>query len=327
MNVYAHTADLTHNVHDALVRWARRLLKEADLETVEVYGQFPPEGTTASHLVLFPYWVGPLPKMVEQGRQVSLMNPTKHGDGKVSFVPLGWWELGETLSHVASDWFPNVRPMVGNKDHPIPMPKLTDLPKPMQKWYKAAAKDAGEGEYWIAKWNGVDHAPPPALGWRPGLHLVVRYIAVASDPGRGTSQYSSTGAPLALPALAVLATSVHIERRVKLMAKPPPIPELLDSFIEATIKSVEGPNKEKLEQLANLLRTPEEIGIAISPVDDLSNQEFALLMQALQRPLQACLNFQVRMVLGSTPVFEPGVVTRTRAPQPKQGFFLDDGSG
>jgi len=326
MNHYQHTADLTHTVHDALVRWGRRLLKMADLETVEVYGQFPPEGTTASHMVLFPYWVGPLPKMVEQGRQMSLMNPVKHGDGKVNFVPIGWWQLGEVLSRISAEWYPNVRPMVGDKNHPVPMPKLADLPKPMQKWYRDTDKATGDNEYWIAKWNKVDHAPPPALAWKPGIHLVVRYIAVASDPGRGTSQYSSTGAPLALPALAVLATSVHLERRVKLTAKPPPLPEHLDTFLTAMSKSIKGPDKEKLDDLTKLLKTPEEVGIAISPVDDLSNQEFALLMQALQRPLQACLNFQVRMVLGSEPVFEPGVVTRTRPPKP-QGFFMDDGSG
>jgi len=326
MKTYAHVAGLTRTVHDALVSWARDLFKQADLETVEVYGQFPPEGTTSSHLVLFPYWVGPTPKLVEQGRPISLFSTQTYGDGKVSFIPSGWRKLGSELGRLSREWFPHTQPMVGSARRDFPMPLLTKLPKPMQKWYQAREKE-DDDQPWISHWNGKEHAPPPALGWAPGIHLIIRYIAVASDPGRGTSQYSSTGAPLALPALSVIATGVHLERRVMMTVDPPPIPKHLVSFVEAVIDSTKGEDKKRITSLLKLLETPEKIGIAISPLDDLTNQEFALLMQALQRPLQAALNFQMRIVLGAHPTFEPGTVTRARAPKPMDGFQVDDGSG
>ena len=326
MNRYAHAAELTRTVHDALVGWARDLLKQADLETVEVYGQFPPEGTTASHMVLFPYWVGPLPKMVEQGREVSLMNPPEQlGDGKISFIPTGYQQLGRSLANFTRSQFPDMMPMVGSQQRKgSPFPLFKDMPKSLQKWYK---DHDGEEVSWISEWDGKSHALPPALQWAPGIHVVVRYIAIASDPGRGTSQYSSTGAPLALPALSVLAMAVHLERRLMLTVKPPPLPDDLTTYVEAVIAARKGKEKKELKELLSLLETPEEIGIAITPVDDLSNQEFALLMQALQRPLQAALNFQMRVVLGARAEFEPGMVTRTRPPKPTGGFFQDDGSG
>ncbi len=327
MKTYAHVAGLTRTVHDALVSWARDLLKQADLETVEVYGQFPPEGTTSSHLVLFPYWVGPTPKLVEQGRSISLFNTQTWGDGQVSFIPVGWRKLGTEVGRLTRDWFPHAQPMVGaSSRREFPMPLLTKLPKPMQKWYTKRQKEDPDAA-WIAEWEGKKHVPPPALGWSPGIHLVIRYIAVASDPGRGTSQYSSTGAPLALPALSVIATGVHLERRVMMTVEPPPIPKHLVSYVEAIIDSTKGDEKKRITSLLEMLEAPEEIGIAIAPLDDLTNQEFALLMQALQRPLQAALNFQMRIVLGARPTFEPGSVTRARPPKPMDGFHVDDGSG
>ena len=330
MTPYAHVSELTRTVHDALIGWARVLLQKAELETVEVYGQFPPEGTVSSHMVLFPYWVGPQPKLVEQGSPISLFRPPKVGDGKVSFVPVGWRRLGEVLNDEVETWFSMPGPLTGVKFKHFPHPTLEKLPKAEVAWYRAQEKARDEKEEmrpWVIERDGKKYAPPPALMWKPGIQMVIRYIAVASDPGRGTSQYSSTGAPLSLPALSVLATGVHIERRVKMQVNPPPMPEDLKRFIKAVLASTKGDAKKRLQEVSDLLQTPEEIGIAISPVDDLTNQEFALLMQALQRPLQAALNFQMRVVLGARPVFEPGMVTRARPPRPTPDFHVDDGSG
>ncbi len=332
MNPYAHVSDITRTVHDGLIGWGRRMLQEADLETVEVYGQFPPEGTVSSHLVLFPYWVGPTPKMVEQGTPVSLLRQVKYGDGRINFIPEGWRRLGKVLARFIDGYFTSPGPQTMVRVRDYPHPRLDKLPKPLGAWFKAMEKERKEndpdGRPWVLKHEGKLYTPPPALMWRPGIHLVVRYIAVASDPGRGTSEYSSTAAPLALPALSVLATGVHQERRLKVTVTPPPMPESMKSFIDAMSKVVKGDEKKTLMDLATMLQEPEEIGIAIAPVDDLNNQEFALLMQALQRPLQAALNFQLRVVLGAHPRFEPGTVVRAHAPQQnRSGFHADDGSG
>lgn len=331
MNPYAHVSDITRTVHDSLVNWGRTKLGEAELETVEVYGQFPPEGMVSSYLVLFPYWVGPTPKMVEQGSPVSLLRQVKYGDGKINFIPVGWRRLGRRLQRVVDTLWTMPGPLHGVRVRDYPNPEVDKLPKPLAKWYtareKARKKDDPEGQPWVVEREGKKYAPPPSLMWKPGIHLVIRYIAVASDPGRGTSDYSSTAAPLALPALSVLATGVHLERRLKVKVSPPPLSKDFKSFLEAIVASTEGDEKEKLVELQKMLQEPEEIGIAIAPVDDLNNQEFALLMQALQRPLQAALNFQLRVVLGAYPMFEPGTVTRMRSPRPAPDFKRDDGTG
>ncbi len=331
MHPYAHVADITRTVHDGLVGWGRRLLTSAELETVEVYGQFPPEGTVSSHLVLFPYWVGAAPKMVEQGTPVSLLRQITYGDGKINFIPVGWRRLGKQLEQAVDGLWTFPGPLSGARVMDYPNPLVSKLPKALAKWYTAREKERKaedpDGIPWVVEREGKKYAPPPALMWKPGIHLVIRYIAVASDPGRGTSDYSSTAAPLALPALSVLATGVHQDRRLMVTVKPPPLPDDLRTFVEAIAAVSEGPRKEKIIELQKLLQEPEEIGIAIAPVDDLNNQEFALLMQALQRPLQAALNFQLRVVLGAKPVFEPGSVTRARPPRPTPDFYRDDGSG
>jgi hypothetical protein len=331
MNPYAHVADMTRTVHDGLIGWGRRMLQEADLETVEVYGQFPPEGTVSSHMVLFPYWVGPTPKMVEQGSPVSLLRQIKYGDGKINFIPEGWRELGTTLGRFVDSYFTVPGPLTTVRIRDYPHPRLDKLPKPLAGWFldmeKERKKKDPDGRPWVLEHDGKQYAPPPALMWKPGIHLVIRYIAVASDPGRGTSDYSSTAAPLALPALSVLATGVHKERRLKVTVNPPPMPPSLESFIAAMLKVAKGDEKKQLQDLDARLCAPEEIGIAIAPVDDLNNQEFALLMQALQRPLQAALNFQLRIVLGAHPDFEPGTIVRARSPRQSRGFNADDGSG
>ena len=45
---YQHVKTVVSEVHDGLLAWCRRVLREAGLETIEVYGQFPPEGATSS---------------------------------------------------------------------------------------------------------------------------------------------------------------------------------------------------------------------------------------------------------------------------------------
>ena len=58
MNQFAYISQVMSNVHESVEGWARDLLRTAGLETTEVYGQFPPEGSVASHVVLFPYRMG-----------------------------------------------------------------------------------------------------------------------------------------------------------------------------------------------------------------------------------------------------------------------------
>ena len=58
MNQFQYISEVMSNVHESVEDWARDLLRTAGLETIEIYGQFPPEGSVASHIVLFPYRMG-----------------------------------------------------------------------------------------------------------------------------------------------------------------------------------------------------------------------------------------------------------------------------
>ncbi|MFH1467670.1 MAG: hypothetical protein ABIO70_25010 [Pseudomonadota bacterium] len=310
MTPYRHIAEVTRSVHDALVSWARDALRQADLETVEVYGQFPPEGTVARHVVLFPYWVGPAPKLVETGRPVSLISPSRsQAEGQSPFIPAVWREFAQALQPLLERWFsalisgPHPRA-------PVP-PRLDDLPAPLAAWYRAQA-EAKDGGVWLGEVDGEVVARPPALGWTPGVVITVRYLAVASDPGRGTSEQTSVHAPLSLPALTVLAAGLHANPQLRAPVKAPPLPGALRAFIDAAIASLQGQEQERFEALCTPLWSDERMPFELSPIHDLSNQEFALLMQALQRPLQAALNFQTKLVLGARVEFEPSVAVRAR---------------
>ncbi|MFT4976800.1 MAG: hypothetical protein ACI8S6_002705, partial [Myxococcota bacterium] len=48
MNALEHLSAVTSLVHEGLESWARTLLRDAGIETTEVYGTFPPEGTISS---------------------------------------------------------------------------------------------------------------------------------------------------------------------------------------------------------------------------------------------------------------------------------------
>lgn len=313
MNPYAYISRYSEAIHDALIGWVRTLMQEAGLETMEVYGQFPPEGTVSAHLTLFPYFVGPVPKLVETGKMTSLLHIHQIGDGKVDFVPDAWRELGLLMVQVLDRWFPNQRPQVGAKPRGYVHPTLEQLPDPIAEWYRGQEPEGIEQIPWLVERDGQQFAPPPSLSWSPGLVMEIRYVAVASDPGRGTSQYTSEKAPLTVPALSVLATGIHMEKEFRLVQETQLIPPQLDSFVEAVSASLEGEEVERIQRLLRTLREPEEISVPVSPVHDLNNQEFALLMQALQRPLQAALHLQVEVVLGAHPVFVPAAFTRTVA--------------
>ncbi len=309
MNDYKYAAQVTTNVHEELIRWASRLLHDAGLEVIDVWGRFPPEGTVRSHLVLFPYRVGPEPVMIDNAQGASLMghidNARRRG------VPSSWDRIGNLISAGVQRLYPDAGNMNDRKwASSSPYPCIDDLPDPMRDWYKIA--DAAEPKAgWVIRVDEHERGRPPSILWRPGITITAHYIAVTGDPGRGTTERTSDTAPLSLATLSVLATAIQMERGIKVKMPPIPMPDILRSYIPALADSLEelGGNREELaaeirEHYERLIN-PEVIDIGVMPLHDLSNQEFALLTQALQRPLQAVLNMRVRFKFGAGPMFEP----------------------
>lgn len=330
MNIYKHVATVTSEVHDSLVRWARRVLIEADLEEVEVYGQFPPKGTVRSHVVLFPYRVGPEPKMMENAPGISLLTGSERMEERALFVPTPWLDLGNHMGAALERLFPFVQTAARDRGRTLrrgsPYPFVDELPGPLRKWYSAAKPTAGQP--WTTTMMDRQVAIAPSLWWKPGIQVTIGYVAIAGEVGRGTqaTERTSASAPLALSALSVLATSVQIERELFTRLPPLPYPPELETFGQSLVKALEERKADgdlelagKLRRAVNHISEHGETPYAIIPVHDLSNQEFALLMQAMQRPLQAALNLRLRLPLASRPVFGPSVAIEVRPTQAPRG--------
>ena len=108
MTIYKHIGAVTSEIHDSMMRWCRRLLIDAGLDTVEVYGQFPPEGSQGSSVTLFLYQVVPDPKMIENSPGASLLGPKDRSNDRVSFVPKTWIEIGRALQAGLREVFPDM---------------------------------------------------------------------------------------------------------------------------------------------------------------------------------------------------------------------------
>ncbi len=313
---YTHVAHVVSEVHDQLVGWSRKILRSAGLETLEVYGQFPPEGTTSSYVVLFPYRLGPAPKVVETSQGMSLLGPKRAIPEKGSGVPWHWAELGRNLAEAMKLTFPVVGASKGYP-RPHPAPEIGMLPKPLQKWYKAQP-EAGINS-WTAPKGKATLARLPSLWWRPAFTMTTHYMAVANDGGRGTSERSSMDAPIALPGLSVIAAGLHLERTFKVRLPPLPVDPALWTMCDAYSKSVKGELGEKIMESAKALQEENLMSVQVVPVHDLTNMDFANLMQALQRPLQPALNLAVRMPLGADVALSPSVSPRFAAGDPMGG--------
>lgn len=316
--VLDHSARLTSLVHDELIRWVGGLLKDGGLESVDVWGRFPPEGTVRSHLVLFPYRVGPEPKTMETSKGASILTTDPFPSDKVGRIPPPWRTLGKLLVEALNLLYPDA----GQLDTPsrpttLPFPRVTDLPKPLQTWY--SSQDPSIPDPFVLVEEGESYARPPALHWRPGISVWAHYLAVAGDAGRGVSDRTSDAPPLSLAALAVLTVGIQLERNIAVQLPPMPYDKHLRTYLDAVGESLDLLATEETIELARKLREAKteldrtaEYSFAVIPVHDLTMHEFALLTQALQRPLQAVLNFRLMFSLGDIPEFSPSSVVSMR---------------
>lgn len=338
-----YVAQFTNAVHVAFIHWSTRVLEQAGIEGVEVLGQFHTGTPSRPYVALFPYRVGPDPKLMETGQGFSLLDapaksrghdvpwPVPTGrtapgvrseveeieaperqrssrmpdspreDPRASVVAPGWMELGRALSAAV--------PLALRLDRRR-LPSPDELPAPLRAWYlDAPAEWRGDGDQ-----PGEVTARYPTLWWRPGVVLTVRYIAVAHDLGRGITGETSAAAPLALPSLSVLATAMQVQRVIRVDHPNVPPPPHLGSYVQAVAASLAAhPLAERLTAAWEALREEVPHEVAIQPVHDLNNHEFATLMQALQQRLQAALNLQIRLTLGTGIGFSPSLAVQVHA--------------
>ncbi len=321
----SHTNKVTQLVHDELISWTGSLLRDAGLEAVDVWGRFPPEGTVRSHLVLFPYRVGPEPKNLENARGGTLMTREAYPSDRVGRIPKPWRELGMRLLDTVGILFPEAGVIDTPSRHNVaPFPRVDELPKPLRDWYMAQEPDHADS--FVLKEDGDLYARPPALHYRPGLSVYAHYIAVAGDAGRGVSDRTSDAPPLSLAALAVLSVGIQKQRNIHVELPPMPFSPELFGYLQATRDALKlsdhedaGPLAELIEDSLQAVNKTSTYDFAVIPIHDLSMHEFALLTQALQRPLQAVLNFRMAFQLGDEPEFKPSVVVSMRQGRQTKG--------
>jgi len=310
MNQFAYISQVMSNVHESVEGWARNLLRSAGLETTEVYGQFPPEGSVASHVVLFPYRMGGADSQIATPyKELSLMGLRAHKGGVPGMPPV-WGMLGELFTECIMEKYPKMTkgPHAG-KPHPAPL--VSRLPKPLADWY-TAQQDTGTGSSWVTDMAGEKFARLPSLTWVPGASIKVNYLAVVGEGARGTADRD---APVAVQSMSVLTAGMQLQRGIEVRIPPPPFDRSILGYATA-VGEVLGDDR-VAEALVQLEDMDEDLYMPITllPGNSLSNSDFTGLMQALQRPLQPTLHLAVSLSVGGTPSFTPGVNAAVRSEQ------------
>lgn len=325
---YSFVKETVEQVHDLLVLWARERLKACGLEDVEVFGRFVGDADTGAHVVIFPYRLGPDPKLMEQSQgqsliQISRIRPDSHSQPYSNFLPGAWRDFGRALTDALGCLYRlagmgTQRGGIKGQSHighPIP---FEHLPKGLRDWAESLSES--DSSEWtstlktVAPNSGVACFVPPAIWWQPGFTLAILYLFLAQDSGRGIRSPTSRQASVALPALATLASAVQRERTLYSTVDRRPLQPQLESYVEALLMSTKGQGDvhEALASTWGALNEGEELEFALEPVHDLNNQEFALLMQALQQKLQPALNLRIRLRLGAGPEIGPSVRVQPR---------------
>ena len=302
MNHLEYVSAVASSVHEEIENWARNLLRDAGIETTEVYGQFPPEGSIASHIVLFPYRIGTGDGQLSQPvRETSLLG--KRASGSQGSVPDLWFRIGQLITKCIDTAYPKMTkgPFRGR---PHPAPSVDLLPEPLKNWYIAQG-DSGKGDSWLTDIKGRQFARLPSLFWKGGLALRYQYLVVVGEGARGTAERR---APIAVRALSVFTAGAQMQRTLDVRIPPIPFAPEIPSYLEAVAASLTEPEDQAVLQKAiKQLSRPITTTITLLPGSNLTNSDFTGMMQALQRPLQPTLNLAIQLRIDGGPRLEPGI--------------------
>jgi len=300
MNILEYINTVSGLVHEGLEAWARDLLRDAGVETTEVYGSFPPEGTIASHIVLFPYRVGSdETTLTAPEQETTLLGPRLGQLSRKSGIPGEWLDIAGAISEMLTERFPRMALSGKNKNRPHPAPLVADLPAPIRDWYTDKEKWTRQGR------EGVE-AVIPSLTWKSPIALRMQYLIVVGEGARGTGE-GATNAPLAIQTLSVLTAGMQLRRRIVIEVPPAPFDREVLPYIKATAETMGEPHLGILQEGIGRLESTVPVSVTIIPAEPLSNSDFTSLVQAMQRPLQPMLHFGVQVALGGRPSFEPGI--------------------
>jgi hypothetical protein len=307
MNTLEHISTVSALVHEGLENWARGLLRDAGIETTEVYGTFPPEGTIASHIVLFPYRVGPAEAQISSATQIeSLLGSRARNLAREGGIPSVWLDVGSAITEMVSEHFPRRGKNARDRTIPHPNPPVSELPDGIRQWYEKQ-KDDGTENAWVTVRDGQANARLPSLAWEPPVTIRMQYLVVVGEGARGTADRSGVTAPIAVQTLSVLAAGLQMRRQLTLQIPPAPFDRDIIPFIKGVASVLGGDVAASLKEGVQSLNRKAIVTVTLLPGSNLTNADFTGLMQAMQRPLQPTLHLGVQMALGGAPIFAPGI--------------------
>jgi len=307
MNTLEHISTVSTIVHEGLENWARTLLRDAGIETTEVYGSFPPEGTIASHIVLFPYRVGPAEAQLSSATRIeSLLGSRAKNLAREGGIPSVWLDIGTAITEMITDHFPRRGKSARDRNVPHPIPPVSALPDGIREWYEKQ-KDDGTENSWVTTKGGKSNARLPSLAWQPPVTIRMQYLVVVGEGARGTADRSGASAPIAVQTLSVLAAGLQMRRQLTVQIPPAPFDRKIIPFVKGVAGVLGGEMADELKAGVQSLSRKAMVTVTLLPGSNLTNADFTGLMQAMQRPLQPTLHLGVQMALGGAPIFAPGI--------------------
>lgn len=283
-STYQHVASVTGAMRNALHEWTRDILEQSGLE-LPVAGSIL-EGDDPA-LVLLAYQV--IMESTPGIPQVPVMPMT--GDGRRDSIPQAWKVMAKGMTEVLLDKFPKRERKAAGIGPLEPCPTLAELPKPLQDWY--AANDAFRVD--------EQHGRLPQISWRQPFSLVVRFAGMV----QGAKHPADL---LQLQALSVLAAGIRQERYFSCPLPPAAHSAQLDALIDAFAASADEPLRSEMQAAAVASRSPGTLAVGVFPHHDLTDQDLALVMQALRLPMQPAVVFGARLSLGGGPELLTGAM-------------------
>lgn len=290
MTAFGHVNEVIGAVNDGLRDWATALMTEGGVGC-GVTGHIPSKGKPT--LALLPYQM-----VLESQHTVPTLQlmPQPTSGATRETIPAAWRTIGQSMTGVLLESFPERakgRPGVGPID---PMPPLASLPPPIAAWYKAHKKD------WVLN-TKEPRARLPSISWRQPFGYTVRYAAIVVDPSGQSTEIDS----VRLRALGVFAAGVRLQRFFTVTMPPLPTTKPLEELIAAFGK-VKGEAAEPIAEALKSALSNKTLAVGVTPHNELSDADLALVCMALKQPMQPAMVFSVRLSLGSGPELGAGAM-------------------
>jgi hypothetical protein len=141
------------------------------------------------------------------------------------------------------------------------------------------------------------------IEWQNAFSLAVRFVSIVPSSAKPMADLDG----LQLRALALVAAGVRLGRHFQ-VEEPPfatkgPLLDLMTAFAK-----VEHADAAELAEAVAAISRPRDLTVGLAPHHDLSDQDLALMMRAMDLPMQPAIVFSMRVALGAGPELNYGAL-------------------